>query len=222
MFVDGGELVRTADAEYVRYECRANLNPHVRARRLAHHLGIPWEKVETLTLSLEIDLESMLGACPDDEVCRHVISTWDASGEQLKKCASPIEELLLCSIAQQFPWFEWNANLDPGAPIAWSHERRCAIYAQHRVDRWRLDFAIIHRDFRMCVECDGHDYHERTKAQAERDRSRDRHLTADGWKVLRFTGSEIWRDPRDRGRELLNLVTDLGNEPGTPGRRRAR
>lgn len=59
----------------------------------------------------------------------------------------------------------------------------------------RVDFAIVSRDYRLAVEVDGHDFHERTKEQAARDRSRDRALLANGWQVLRFTGSEVWRDP---------------------------
>ena len=46
----------------------------------------------------------------------------------------------------------------------------------------------------IIVECDGHDFHERTKAQAEKDRKRDRRMQAHGTKVFRFTGSEIHRD----------------------------
>lgn len=46
----------------------------------------------------------------------------------------------------------------------------------------------------VVVECDGHDFHERTRAQAERDRSRDREMTLAGYKVLRFTGSELYRN----------------------------
>jgi hypothetical protein len=45
------------------------------------------------------------------------------------------------------------------------------------------------------LECDGHDFHERTKEQAERDKERDRNIQAAGWEVARFTGSEITRDP---------------------------
>jgi len=46
----------------------------------------------------------------------------------------------------------------------------------------------------VIVECDGHDFHERTKEQASRDKERDRVLQCMGYNVLRFTGSEIWRD----------------------------
>lgn len=48
---------------------------------------------------------------------------------------------------------------------------------------------------KLIVECDGHDFHERTKEQAARDRSRDRVLNSHGYDVFRFTGSELWRDP---------------------------
>lgn len=46
----------------------------------------------------------------------------------------------------------------------------------------------------LAVECDGHDFHERTKKQAARDRARDRALLAAGIPSMRFTGSEIWGD----------------------------
>lgn len=47
----------------------------------------------------------------------------------------------------------------------------------------------------LAVECDGHEFHERTKEQAERDKSRDRELQAAGISVFRFTGSKIYQDP---------------------------
>lgn len=47
----------------------------------------------------------------------------------------------------------------------------------------------------VAVECDGHDFHEKTKEQAIRDKKRDRDFIAAGVPVLHFTGREIWRDP---------------------------
>lgn len=60
---------------------------------------------------------------------------------------------------------------------------------------YRLDAAVLVNGGlgRIAIELDGHDFHERTKEQARRDRSRDRALTIAGWCVLRFTGSEIYR-----------------------------
>ncbi len=54
--------------------------------------------------------------------------------------------------------------------------------------------AAIGNENVVVIEVDGHDYHERTKEQARRDRSRDRQMMMHGWVPLRFTGSEIYRD----------------------------
>lgn len=47
----------------------------------------------------------------------------------------------------------------------------------------------------VAVELDGHDFHERTKEQASRDKKRDRSLLSKGWTTIRFTGSDVVRDP---------------------------
>jgi hypothetical protein len=69
--------------------------------------------------------------------------------------------------------------------------------------RCRLDFALLPEvqaqangvRYRVAVELDGHDFHERTKEQARRDKQRDRVLQTAGWIVLRFAGSEVFADP---------------------------
>jgi very-short-patch-repair endonuclease len=61
--------------------------------------------------------------------------------------------------------------------------------------KYRLDIAFVSEQGRIAVELDGHDFHEKTKEQARRDKSRDRALTKDGWRVLRFAGSEVYADP---------------------------
>lgn len=48
---------------------------------------------------------------------------------------------------------------------------------------------------RIIIECDGHDFHEKTKQQASRDKKRDRDLTTLGYAIYRFTGSEIFKNP---------------------------
>ena len=71
---------------------------------------------------------------------------------------------------------------------------------QATVEKYRVDFLffVLNKEgsySSLVVECDGHDFHERTKQQAARDRARDRRLQQLGHKVFRFTGSELWRDP---------------------------
>jgi hypothetical protein len=57
------------------------------------------------------------------------------------------------------------------------------------------------------IECDGHDFHERTKEQAAKDRSKDRVLKVRGLDIIRFTGSEITRDPGRCAAEVDNIIT---------------
>lgn len=108
------------------------------------------------------------------------------------KCESPIEVALLQAIgAYQFTTYgRWpKVNDRPGE--CWH------IQTQVQIDKYRVDFLLVSAETsqRFVIECDGHNFHERTKEQAQRDRQRDRDLTAAGYIVLRFTGSEIWRDP---------------------------
>jgi hypothetical protein len=58
----------------------------------------------------------------------------------------------------------------------------------------------------IAVECDGHEFHDKTKKQAQRDKARDRFLVSAGVKVMRFTGSEIWRDPTRCALEVANAA----------------
>lgn len=75
---------------------------------------------------------------------------------------------------------------------------RLAIQPQRQVGKYRVDVAICEVgdwDGRLHIELDGHQFHERTKEQAERDRSRDRWFALQGMRLIRFTGREVWRDP---------------------------
>lgn len=53
------------------------------------------------------------------------------------------------------------------------------------------DTTIVEASSSLCIEADGHDFHEKTKAQATHDKKRDRFFAGRGLTLLRFTGSEI-------------------------------
>lgn len=76
--------------------------------------------------------------------------------------------------------------------------------------RYRADFKVTARsedgEPSVLIECDGHDFHEKTKEQARRDKSRDRALQSAGYHVLHFTGSEIWRDPKRCAHEVIDFL----------------
>lgn len=90
--------------------------------------------------------------------------------------------------------------------------------SQYETGMARVDFIFAHKNwrngkvFRLVVECDGHDFHERTKDQAERDRSRDRMFQEKGWGIFRFTGSEIWRDPMGCAMQVADWLDHKSSE----------
>lgn len=102
---------------------------------------------------------------------------------------------------------EWTiATAGDGKVINPSYVCQDFINPQCKIKNYRVDFlwtriTPIEPDRKLAIplpqiiiECDGHDFHERTKEQASRDKERDRVLQSMGFVVLRFTGSDIWKD----------------------------
>jgi hypothetical protein len=69
------------------------------------------------------------------------------------------------------------------------------LYSGVRVLSYKLDLLLVGPDGGVAIECDGFEWHERTKQQAAADRARDRELLAIGLATIRFTGSEIHHYP---------------------------
>ena len=67
------------------------------------------------------------------------------------------------------------------------------------------DFVI---NDKYIIEIDGHEWHK-TKEQRYDDYRRERYLIRMGYIVIRFTGSEVFVDPRQCAVETLRLVNDL-------------
>lgn len=124
------------------------------------------------------------------------------------QCQSPIERemlarLVICEVPYNLPASEHYTT----PPV---------IYPQHAVLGYRLDFAVIGggHGYKIAIECDGHDFHERAKEQAAHDRQRDRRLTTAGWTVLRFTGHEIYSKPSRILDALCEYAERVGKAEG--------
>lgn len=110
---------------------------------------------------------------------------------------------------------------DGFSPVSYEfapRDRWCgtAIEPQYKIGKWRVDFILIlnvppQRKY-IVVECDGHEYHERTKQQAARDRSKDRWLQERGIPILRYTGHEIHKDPEACALQVENLAFNIMEE----------
>lgn len=127
------------------------------------------------------------------------------------RCESPIERVLLAALLVEIPegvsFYESRSHTLPFESVLYGADSNAvewvgAIYPQVSMGPYRVDFYLEcfdrhtgRRWFATAIECDGHDFHEKTKEQARRDKQRDRWFQTRGIGVLRFAGSEIWRDP---------------------------
>lgn len=81
---------------------------------------------------------------------------------------------------------------------------------------YRADFGVMAKAYgkgnaiiKASLECDGHDWHERTKEQVSYGRKRDRQLNTLGIEVLHYPGSDVNRDARQCARDAINVLTRM-------------
>lgn len=93
-------------------------------------------------------------------------------------------------------------------------------------EKYRLDFAVTlkdpaplivrsdlgFREFKIAVELDGHDFHERTPEQVALRNRRDDDLAHDGWRVLHFSGQEIHRHPRGCAQRVIDAFRSIESD----------
>jgi very-short-patch-repair endonuclease len=73
---------------------------------------------------------------------------------------------------------------------------------------YNIDFVVEtpNGEMKLAIELDGHDFHEKTKEQAARDRQRERTIVKQGYTIFRFTGSEVFRNPRQCVEEVIEMI----------------
>lgn len=126
-------------------------------------------------------------------------------GRCVDRCESYIERRFLIALL-----FSEKFSFEPlrdGTGIA--EDKSGVILGQQvAVARHRLDFALKRRGMshRIAIELDGFKFHDATPEQATRDRARDRHLIALGWRVARFSSREIIQDALGCARQAYELI----------------
>lgn len=123
-------------------------------------------------------------------------------------CESSMEKLLLAPLMFIRPMclhsrYEGPADVPPEA----------RLHVQHKVGPYRLDFAYIvtparETPIRLGIEVDGHAFHS-TREQREDDNSRHRDLKEYGYELIRFTGTEINRDPERCALDVAETIDHI-------------
>lgn len=128
----------------------------------------------------------------------------------IKICESPIEKLLLLRLIQYIDHYQ----IQYGA-LGFDFHLQAQTEVSASKHKYRTDFMLTcfyrqeNKTVKIAIECDGHDFHEKTKEQAKRDKSRDRNLNKENIQVVRFTGSEIWASPSDCAKEVFKILETL-------------
>lgn len=78
---------------------------------------------------------------------------------------------------------------------------------QYQIGPFFVDFA--HVASRVVIELDGHAYHS-TPEQIEHDQYRQRYIEAQGYRVIRFTGQEVYHMPIYCVRAVQRLIERAG------------
>lgn len=65
---------------------------------------------------------------------------------------------------------------------------------------------------KIAIEIDGHMFHEKTKEQVTRDKKRERKLISNDWKIVRFSGSEVYNQCSKCVDEMIGLVLKIRQE----------
>lgn len=130
--------------------------------------------------------------------------------QECRQLSSPIEQLFLIALATTAEINLTQCNIGAVSPRS-NAEDAFMVKPQCQIHKYRIDFALAYHLDRpiVCVELDGHQFHDRDERQRRYEKQRDRYLATHGYVVMHFTGSEVVKDPYAPALEAFNAATGL-------------
>lgn len=126
----------------------------------------------------------------------------DVVTNDISLCESPIEKLFLIE------WHYQNDNFYFGGDLI-----DYTITPQYKIDNYRVDFMICfndksvnpydNKDNCLIVELDSYLWHGSDPEQFTKEKARERDITKEGYKLMRFSGREVYRDVERCVRESM-------------------
>lgn len=126
----------------------------------------------------------------------------------LEECESPIEKIMLMALCiaecqyKIIDKYSYGIGILPQIPIL-----------KYRVD---IDIEIVNLNGwetkELIIECDGHEFHEKTKEQVKKNNKRDYDLKSAGYDILHFSGSEIYNNPMECAQRVFDYIERGINE----------
>ena len=125
---------------------------------------------------------------------------------------SPIEQIYY--LADQILYYENDVSLFdmpiPQYEIKCSNKRYKTDFfytnEESKILAEEQGFQYPYSDIRVIVECDGHDFHEKTKQQVKKDNERQMALQLAGYDVIHFSGSQVYENPMKCVKEVHDYI----------------
>lgn len=132
--------------------------------------------------------------------------------------SSPIEQMLFCAlkIVQEMAYINVAEPIEVNGK--W-YSVGLGIIPQFKIKNYKVDFLVHYGSHitqgnqkdkkEIVVECDSKQFHDRTNEERRLEKQRERIIVANGYKIFRFTGSEIVKNPLKVASEIIGYLTDL-------------
>ena len=126
----------------------------------------------------------------------------------LYNCESPMEQLMAMALDDVDYYFIASNTIEI---IGNSHQVDIKCDSKnYRVD-FLMEIAFKYNNhylklLKLIIECDGHEFHEKTKEQVIKDNQRDRDLKNEGYEILHFSGSEIYNNSYDISKDIKKFI----------------
>lgn len=139
------------------------------------------------------------------KICNELIETQ----ELLDYCESPIEELFYIAFAIFRTSQTIFCDIDPQHEVECGEKDYRADFCISFSECWGSQRFKPINDIMLLIECDGHEFHEKTKEQVAHDNERDLALKTAGYDVLHFSGSQIYKDPMGCVEKAVNYYKKI-------------
>lgn len=132
--------------------------------------------------------------------------------EEYTQCNSPIEKIFMLAFTiikimrfDELPSDIFDVFTFPQLDIETNNHK------------YYVDFYIMlsfeDKEIGVVVECDGHEFHQKTKEQVTHDNEREYEIKKAGYDVLRFSGSQIFNNPFKCANDVFDyLLSKVGRD----------
>ena len=117
-------------------------------------------------------------------------------------CDSPIEIILETAIHIKS---QGSLFIEPQCEIKTKNKTYIAdfcIYGDEYIN------SFLKKDFQLIIECDGYEFHQKSKKQVYYDNKREYDIKMENYEILRFSGSKIYNEPLKCAEEILNYIKE--------------